>query len=104
HRAEKSIYVFYGLAACALSTILWPSRFPKTVAALKGSTLALALGSLAVGGWIATAGGKVRHSEFRGGGAPTSTHTGHAADVPESPQTSASNATESVARKDNSLR
>src|SRR5215470_1633269 len=65
HRAEKAIYVLYGLAACALSAILWPKRFSKTVAALKGTTLALAFGSLAVAGWIASAGGKVRHSEFR---------------------------------------
>src|SRR5438552_4911341 len=34
HRAEKLIYVFYLLAAVALSAILWPKSFPKTVSAL----------------------------------------------------------------------
>src|SRR5262245_13719323 len=64
-RAERWIYVFAGLAAIALSAALIPAKAPKTALPLAIVTLAAALAALAVGGWIAKAGGKVRHPEFR---------------------------------------
>jgi mono/diheme cytochrome c family protein len=64
-RGEKLIYVFYALAAVALSAALIPAKAPKTAFSLTSLTLVLALTSLAAGGWIGKAGGKIRHSEFR---------------------------------------
>ena len=64
-RAEKLIYVFYGLAAVALSAALIPARAPKTAFPLALLTLIVALASLGAGGWICKAGGKIRHPEFR---------------------------------------
>ncbi len=65
HRGEKLIYVFYALAAVALSAVLIPAKAPKTAFPLASLTLVLTLTSLAVGGWIGKAGGQIRHSEFR---------------------------------------
>ncbi len=65
HRAEKLIDVFYALALLAVVAILLPLKWPRTLLPLAVATLLLALGTLGVGGWIAYAGGKVRHPEFR---------------------------------------
>jgi len=65
HRAEKLIYVFYALAVVALSAALVPAKAPKTAFPLAALTLIMALISLAAGGWIGKAGGKIRHPEFR---------------------------------------
>jgi mono/diheme cytochrome c family protein len=64
-RGEKLIYVFYALAAVALSAALIPAKAPKTAFPLASLTLIMALISLAAGGWIGKAGGKIRHPEFR---------------------------------------
>jgi mono/diheme cytochrome c family protein len=64
-RGEKLIYVFYALAAVALSAALIPAKAPKTAFPLASLTLIMALTSLAAGGWIGKAGGKIRHPEFR---------------------------------------
>jgi hypothetical protein len=63
--AEKLIYAFYALAAVALSALVVPKRIPKTAVPLTVITLALSAGAMAVGGWIAYPGGKIRHTEFR---------------------------------------
>jgi hypothetical protein len=65
HRAQKAIYLFAGLAVVAMSAIILPSRMPKTAFPLIILTLLLTLGTLAAGGWVAKAGGKARHREFR---------------------------------------
>lgn len=65
HRAERLIYFFYALTAFALSALLFPVKWPKSALPLTAITLIIALASLAAGGWIAKAGGEVRHSEFR---------------------------------------
>lgn len=65
HRAEKLIYVFYALAALAAAAILLPLKWPRTMLPLAVATLILGLVTLGAGGWIAYAGGKVRHIEFR---------------------------------------
>ena len=70
HRAEKLIWTFYALAALALVGIVAPVRWPKTLLPLAALTLLGALAVLGAGGWIAYAGGKVRHIEFRRGVPP----------------------------------
>jgi hypothetical protein len=64
-RVDQAIYLFYALAAVALGAALVPIRIPKTALPLAILTLVLAMAVLGAGGWIAHAGGKVRHSEFR---------------------------------------
>ena len=70
HRAEKLIWTFYALAALAAVGIAAPVRWPKTLVPLAALTLLGALIVLGAGGWIAYAGGKVRHIEFRRGVPP----------------------------------
>ncbi len=65
HRAEKTIYVFYALAALALGAILLPIKWRSAALPLAIVTFIVALGTLGVGSWIAYAGGKIRHKEFR---------------------------------------
>src|SRR5262245_28297679 len=74
HRAERWIYIFYALAGVAASAALVPAKAPKTAFPLVILTLVVAVASLAVGGWIAKAGGKVRHPEFRTKPAAQTTH------------------------------
>ncbi len=65
HRAEKQVYVFYALAAVAMMAALIPAKAPKTAFPLTLLTLMIALASLGAGAWIAKAGGRIRHPEFR---------------------------------------
>jgi len=58
-------YIYYLTAAVALAAILVPLRCPKTSAPITALTLILGIGLLCVGAYIAYAGGKVRHREFR---------------------------------------
>jgi hypothetical protein len=64
-RGEKLIAAFYVLAAVAGATLLVPIKWPRSAFALAFVTLVLGLGTLGIGGWIAFAGGQVRHKEFR---------------------------------------
>jgi disulfide bond formation protein DsbB len=64
-RAEKLEYVFYALALIALTAIILPKKWPAAATPLAVATLIVALISLGAGGYIAYAGGKVRHREFR---------------------------------------
>ena len=64
-RAERLMYVFYALAACAAAAILVPRKWPKAATPLAVATLMLAIASLGAGASIAYAGGKIRHREFR---------------------------------------
>ena len=65
HRAEGLIWTFYVLAALAAAGVGVPLRWPKTLLPLGLAALIGALGVLGAGGYIAYAGGKVRHLEFR---------------------------------------
>jgi hypothetical protein len=65
HRAEQLIWGFYALAALAAAAIAVPVKWPRAGLPLAGATLLAALAILGAGGWIAYAGGKVRHREFR---------------------------------------
>jgi disulfide bond formation protein DsbB len=64
-RGEQLIYVFYALAVLALIAIAVPSKWPGSATALASAVLVLGIVTLGCGGYIAYAGGKVRHREFR---------------------------------------
>nr|MDQ2660078.1 hypothetical protein [Verrucomicrobiota bacterium] len=64
-RAEKVEWFFYALAAGAATAIILPRKWSKAGLPLAVAVLLLALVSLGAGGWIAYAGGKIRHREFR---------------------------------------
>ncbi len=64
-RAEKLQYFFYVLAVLAAAAIFLPKKWPAIATPLAIATLLLALVSLGAGGYIAYAGGKIRHREFR---------------------------------------
>ena len=65
HRADDLIFVFYVLALVSAAAIFAPKRWPKTARPLVIVTLLLTVVSLGAGGYIAHAGGKIRHKEFR---------------------------------------
>jgi len=65
HRADELIFTFYALALVSLAAIFAPKKWPKSARPLAIATLLLALVSLGAGGYIAYAGGKIRHREFR---------------------------------------
>ena len=67
HRAAKLIWTFYALAVLAGAGMVVSLRWPRTALPLAALTLLGALSVLGAGGWIAYAGGKVRHVEFRRG-------------------------------------
>ena len=74
-RAEKLQYIFYALALLAAAAIALPKKWPATAMPLLIATLILALVSLGAGGYIAYAGGKIRHREFRNKPPPASEST-----------------------------
>ncbi len=65
HRADVFVWCYYALALVALLALVLPSKFPRTKTPLTILTLLLATVSLGAGGYIAYAGGKIRHREFR---------------------------------------
>ena len=64
-RGEKLIWTFYVLAAVSAVGIAVIAKWPRTSTPLAISALVLASGTLGIGGYIAYAGGHVRHKEFR---------------------------------------
>jgi amino acid permease len=73
-RAEPAFYVLATIAAVAFAL---PWKLPKTATALNFITLAATLAVLALGVWIAYAGGQIRHREFRGYGSPPDPRGGY---------------------------
>ncbi len=69
-RAERVIYIFYALAALSVAGIIAPLRWPKSAAPLVLVVVLAGAGALASGCYIAYAGGKIRHREFRNEPAP----------------------------------
>jgi glucan phosphoethanolaminetransferase (alkaline phosphatase superfamily) len=63
-RGEQLIYIFYVVAALSAAAITADFAAPKAAVPLAITTLILALVSLGVGGYIAYAGGRARHTEF----------------------------------------
>ena len=70
HRAESLIWSFYVLAGVAAAGLGVGLRWPAVLAPVALGVLLASLGVLGGGSYIAYAGGKVRHLEFRRG-APT---------------------------------
>jgi putative copper export protein len=64
-RGEQLIYVFYIVAALSAVGIIAEFAVPKAAVAIAIATLILAVANLGVGGYIAYAGGRIRHKEFR---------------------------------------
>jgi hypothetical protein len=64
-RAEDCIYFFYALALLSAAAIVAPLKWPKSATFLTVASLILATVDLGLGGYIAYAGGKIRHREFR---------------------------------------
>lgn len=69
-RAQKVIYIFYALAALSIAAIVIPLRWPKSSRPLAIAVVLLGATALASGCYIAYAGGKIRHREFRNEPAP----------------------------------
>jgi len=65
HRADELVYFYYALAVVTAAAIFAPKKWPKTASPLVFATICLALVSLGAGSYIAYAGGKIRHREFR---------------------------------------
>jgi hypothetical protein len=70
HRASQVLWVFYGVAALAATALLVPFKWPRTTGPLLLATLVATIAGLGCGGYIALAGGQVRHREFRYGPPP----------------------------------
>ena len=69
-RAQKVIYLFYVVAALTAAAILVPLRWPKSSVPLGIAVVLLGAITLGSGCYIAYAGGKIRHREFRNERAP----------------------------------
>jgi hypothetical protein len=70
HRAEELIWFFYVLAALSAIAIAAPIKWPKTSLPLALAVVLLGAVTLGSGTYIAYAGGRVRHREFRNEPAP----------------------------------
>ena len=69
-RAEDLIWIFYALAVLSAAAIAVPIKWPKSSVPLAVAVILLATGALGCGSYIAYAGGKIRHREFRNQPAP----------------------------------
>src|SRR5438445_3040241 len=65
HRAEQLIYFFYALAGLSAVAIAVPIKWQRTSTSLVITTILLGGIVLGMSGYIAYAGGKIRHKEFR---------------------------------------
>jgi disulfide bond formation protein DsbB len=64
-RAEDLIWFFYALAILSAAALITPRKWPRSATPLVIAVLLLSAVTLGCGGYIAYAGGKVRHREFR---------------------------------------
>ena len=69
-RAEDLIWIFYALAVLSAAAIAGPFKWPKSSAPLMIAMILLGAAALVCGSYIAYAGGKIRHREFRNEPAP----------------------------------
>lgn len=69
-RAEDLIWVFYALAALSTVAIAAPIKWPKSSVPLAIAVILFGAVTLGTGAYIAYAGGRVRHREFRNEPAP----------------------------------
>jgi plastocyanin len=64
-RAEHLIWIFYALAILSAIGLIVPAKWPKSSVPTALAVLLLGLICLGTGGYIAYAGGRIRHREFR---------------------------------------
>ncbi|MDQ2919409.1 MAG: hypothetical protein M3R10_05985 [Verrucomicrobiota bacterium] len=64
-RAEKLIFMFYIVAALAAAALLSERFKPRASLIISLTTAVLASATLGAGAYIAAAGGRIRHREFR---------------------------------------
>src|SRR5438128_1312619 len=69
-RGEDLIWIFYALAALSAAAIAAPIKWPKSSVPLVIAVILLGAAALGTGGYIAYAGGRIRHREFRNEPAP----------------------------------
>jgi disulfide bond formation protein DsbB len=69
-RGQRLIYLFYLVAALGAAAIIVPLRWPKSSVPLAIAVVLLGAITLGSGCYIAYAGGKIRHREFRNEPAP----------------------------------
>ncbi|HEY7002269.1 MAG TPA: hypothetical protein VH330_11060 [Candidatus Udaeobacter sp.] len=70
HRAEKLIWIFYVLGALSAIAIAAPLKWPKFSVPLAVVVILAGAVTLGSGAYVAYAGGRVRHREFRNEPAP----------------------------------
>src|SRR3954454_24874227 len=70
HRADRVIYFFYALAIVSLAAIVVPMKYPRSSFGMALATLLLGFLVLGMGAYVAHAGGRIRHREFRNGPPP----------------------------------
>ena len=64
-RAEDLIWLFYALAVVSATALVAPRKWPRSAGPLVIAVILLGVTTLGAGGYIAYAGGKIRHREFR---------------------------------------
>ncbi|MEI8309782.1 MAG: hypothetical protein WCH98_03405 [Verrucomicrobiota bacterium] len=64
-RSESTTWVFYAMAGVAAVALAAPAKWPRSAIPLSILAGVFALAGLAAGGYIAQAGGLIRHVEFR---------------------------------------
>jgi len=64
-RAEDLVWFFYGLAVLSAVALVAPRKWPRSAPPLVIAVILLSAVTLGLGGYIAYAGGKIRHREFR---------------------------------------
>jgi len=64
-RAASAAPFYYITAVLALTGLILPKFYPKTAIPLLAGTFFMGCTALATGIWTASAGGKIRHPEFR---------------------------------------
>ena len=70
-RAEALIWFFYALAVLSAVALVAPRKWPRSATPLVIAVILLNVVTLGCGGYIAYAGGKIRHREFRNVPPPT---------------------------------
>ena len=65
HRADQFVPFFYALALLSLVALVVSIKFPRSSLLLSFCTLLFGVVVLGMGAYIAQAGGKIRHREFR---------------------------------------
>src|ERR1051325_4806272 len=78
NRAEQLIWLFYALAFLTAIAVVVPIKWPGSSTWLAVAVLVLGAITLGGGGYIAYAGGRIRHREFRNEPPPKATPESHA--------------------------